>query len=75
MKVLLIGGTGVISTDVCKAAIEKEYDTYIVNRGNRKNSINEKATLIVADVKNESERYIKEKVGNIAQISMSVSFY
>ncbi|MCB7091780.1 NAD-dependent epimerase/dehydratase family protein [Enterocloster bolteae] len=64
MKVLLIGGTGVISTDVCKAAIEKEYDTYIVNRGNRKNSINEKATLIVADVKNESERYIKEKVGN-----------
>lgn len=65
MKVLLIGGTGVISTDVCKMAIEKNYEVYILNRGRRKKSINEEANLIIADIKKDTEEYLKKKIGDI----------
>jgi len=35
MKVLLIGGTGTISTDVTKLCVEKGWDITLINRGNR----------------------------------------
>lgn len=50
MKVLLIGGTGVISTDIMNLTVEKGYDVFVLNRGNRKELINNKATLIKADI-------------------------
>lgn len=36
MKVLFIGGTGVISTDTARLAIRKGYDVTLLNRGNSK---------------------------------------
>ena len=35
MRVLFIGGTGVISTEVSKLCIENGIDLYLLNRGNR----------------------------------------
>lgn len=36
MKVLFIGGTGVISTDTARLAVEKGFDVTLLNRGNSK---------------------------------------
>lgn len=33
MKVLLLGGTGVLSSAVLEACLSKEFDTYVLNRG------------------------------------------
>lgn len=64
MKVLLIGGTGVISTEVCKRAIDLQYEVHIANRGKRKKNINQQAQLIIADVKKNSTKKLKEKLGS-----------
>lgn len=65
MKVLIIGGTGVISSDVCYRAIEEGYDVYILNRGKRRSRIADKAHLIVADVKKDSVEELRRKIGNL----------
>ena len=61
MKILMIGGTGIISSEICSLSIERGHDVTIVNRGKRKSLINEKAHLIVADVRQESAEQIKMK--------------
>ena len=38
MKVLLIGGTGVLSSAITKKIIEQGFDITMINRGRRKNS-------------------------------------
>lgn len=65
MKILLIGGSGIISTEVCRLAIDQGNDVYILNRGKRKNFIHEKAHLVVADIRNESIECIKEKFSGL----------
>lgn len=50
MKVLFIGGTGNISTAVSDLAIERGFDLYLLNRGQRQVKI-EGARTIVADIK------------------------
>ena len=49
MKVLIIGGTGVLSSSVAQAAINRGYTVSIINRGRRKNRLPKDAELIVAD--------------------------
>ncbi|MGB7582344.1 MAG: hypothetical protein WBL85_07870 [Sedimentisphaerales bacterium] len=44
MKVLFIGGTGIISTAVTQLAVERGIDLYLLNRGQSKK-------LIPSDVK------------------------
>lgn len=62
MKILLMGGSGIISSEICNLSIEKGYDVTIVNRGLRKNKINKNAKLIIADLKNDSVESIREKL-------------
>ena len=50
MKILVIGGTGILSSAVVDEAINQSVDVYMVNRGNRPNIINSKAHLIKCDV-------------------------
>lgn len=52
MKVLFIGGTGVISQAVSRLAVEAGIDLYLVNRGQRNDFIPREAKLIQADIKN-----------------------
>ena len=65
MKILIIGGTGVISTEVCNLAVEKKYDVYMVNRGKRKSNFNSSAKLIIADIRKETVEKLREKIGEI----------
>ena len=49
MKVLFIGGTGIISAAVSQRAVEKGVELTLVNRGNRGDFSPAGATQIVAD--------------------------
>lgn len=51
MKVLFIGGTGIISQAVSKLAAEKGFDLYLLNRGHRSEFVPEGAKLITADIR------------------------
>ena len=54
MKVLFIGGTGNISVSVSKLAIERGFDLYLLNRGQRQITI-EGAKTITADITNAAQ--------------------
>ncbi len=51
MKLLLIGGTGTISTGVAEVALQKGIDLYILNRGSaaRAGRVHEGCTVLTAD--------------------------
>jgi nucleoside-diphosphate-sugar epimerase len=53
MKALIIGGTGVISTDVVKLAIARGWDITLLNRGQRSKNIPPEAKLIECDARDE----------------------
>ncbi len=55
MKVLLIGGTGTISSAITRLLVKKGYDTYILNRGSRNETLPEGVKTISADINNEAE--------------------
>ncbi|TYQ18035.1 UNVERIFIED_CONTAM: nucleoside-diphosphate-sugar epimerase [Acetivibrio alkalicellulosi] len=50
MKVLFIGGTGIISEAVSKLAVERGIDLYILNRGNRHEFITSNSKVIKCDI-------------------------
>lgn len=64
MKILFIGGTGRLSTDVAKLSLEKGYEVYLLTRGSkeRKKFIDEKYKMIYADIRNNAE--CKEKLNS-----------
>lgn len=51
MKVLFIGGTGLISVEVSKLVIKRGIDLYLLNRGQRNITI-DGAKSLVADINN-----------------------
>ena len=53
MEILLLGGTGVLSTDIAKIALSMGHQVYLMNRGNRKERIAEGAVELVADIRSE----------------------
>lgn len=55
MKILFIGGTGVISTASSKLAVEKGYELYLFNRGQNSRSVPKGAKVIIGDINNEEE--------------------
>lgn len=50
MKALFIGGTGTISTAISHLAIEKGWELYLLNRGNKPESVPDGARVIQADI-------------------------
>jgi nucleoside-diphosphate-sugar epimerase len=50
MKILFIGGTGNISTACTRLALNKGYEVYLLNRGNRERPGLEKAKVIHGDI-------------------------
>ncbi len=54
LKVLFIGGTGNISYEVSKLAIEKGIDLYLFNRNNKSEFFPEGAKLIKGDIRDEA---------------------
>lgn len=55
MKVLFIGGTGVISEACTKLAVEKGIDLYLFNRGLTKAEIPQEVPVITGDIRNRAE--------------------
>lgn len=62
MKILLLGGTGILSSAVCDLALKKGMNVTTVNRGKRKEFLRDQADNIVADIRNESVDLLKEKI-------------
>ncbi|MCJ7772037.1 MAG: SDR family oxidoreductase, partial [Desulfobacterales bacterium] len=54
MKVLFIGGTGIISTAVSKLAVEKGIELYLFNRGTHEEFLPKGAKVIKGDVHDKS---------------------
>ena len=66
MKVLFIGGTGIISTAISRRVLELGWELYLLNRGNR-NTVLEKGvagklTEINCDIRSEDEAAVTEKI-------------
>ena len=55
MKVLLIGGTGTISSAITRLLVKKGHEVYILNRGTRNDTLPEGVKTICADINNEAE--------------------
>lgn len=53
MKILMIGGTGTISTAISRRLSECGHELYLINRGNSSRKLPEKAKLIKADINDE----------------------
>jgi len=62
MKILLIGGTGVISYDTARYALNNEHEVYALNRGNNLTRLATKCHLIKADIRNSED--VCSKIGN-----------
>ena len=55
MKVLIIGGTGTISTYVVKRAVEQGMDVTVMNRGHNKDSLPKSVKFITGNINHEEE--------------------
>lgn len=64
MKVLLIGGTGIISKEVCRISLEMGYEVFVLNRGKSKEHLLTGASLIEGDVRLESVSELRKKISN-----------
>ncbi len=62
MNILIIGGTGVLSTAVVQEALSKGIKVTMINRGNRKERIPKSAELITAD--KDNKQLISHYLGN-----------
>jgi len=53
MKILMIGGTGLISTATSRLVVEKGHDLFLLNRGNRSEFTPKGCTTITVDINDE----------------------
>ncbi|MBN1695547.1 SDR family oxidoreductase [candidate division WOR-3 bacterium] len=54
MRVLFIGGTGVISSACAELAVEKGFELYLLNRGKTKRPVPKKAHILLGDIRDRS---------------------
>lgn len=55
MKILIIGGTGTISTAISKKLLESGHELYLLNRGNKNEELSGNVKFIGADINDESD--------------------
>lgn len=55
MKILMIGGTGTISSAITRQLAESDNELWLLNRGSRKNEVPNNVKQIIADIDNEAE--------------------
>jgi nucleoside-diphosphate-sugar epimerase len=59
MKALFIGGTGTISTAISRGLLDKGWELFLLNRGNRNDIFSGKVREIRCDINNEAEAAAK----------------
>jgi len=79
MKALFIGGTGTISTAISKRVLEKGWELYLLNRGNRNKELEAagktgKLIEIACDIRAEDEAAISGKIKKALADSGSKAF-
>lgn len=62
MRILLIGGTGLLSLAIAKRSLQLGYDVYLLNRGRRRELIPPGAILLKADIHNRES--VNSSIGN-----------
>ena len=55
MKVLFIGGTGIISTACVRLAVSRGFDVYVLNRGKTQTSLPQRVKFIHVDIQQEDQ--------------------
>jgi nucleoside-diphosphate-sugar epimerase len=63
MRVLFVGGTGIISSACSRLALQRGIDLYLLNRGESKRSVPEGARSLVADIQNPKS--VEAALGNL----------
>ena len=74
MKILIIGGTGTISTYVVKKCLDIGMNLTIFNRGRNKELIPDNVQLIIGDINNEEEAHILLKDSYYDAVIQFVAF-
>jgi nucleoside-diphosphate-sugar epimerase len=62
MKILLIGGTGTISSAITRQLAESRHELWILNRGNRKDEVPSSVKQVIADI--DDERAVLQQLGS-----------
>lgn len=60
MRVLFVGGTGTISTAISKQLLSMDCELFLLNRGNRNDTLPKRAHSIIADINDEA--LVAEKI-------------
>ena len=55
MKILFIGGTGIISAAISRALVNEGHELYLINRGSKNAELEGKAKVLIADIKEEEK--------------------
>ena len=55
MKILIIGGTGTISSAITRQLAESEHELWLLNRGNRKQEVPANVKQIIANIDDEAD--------------------
>lgn len=63
MKILIIGGTGILSSAVVDCSIKKGYEVTMINRGYHNAFVNHNAKVIICDVNDEVQ--VKNGIRNL----------
>lgn len=63
MKVLFIGGTGIISSACTKLALDRNIELYLLNRGQSHRSTPAGANILYGDIRDESS--VKKAIGDL----------
>lgn len=73
MNILILGGSGILSTDFTNYCVKKNDRVYILNRGRNKHFINKSCELILSDLRNESIDLIRKKI-NFTHFDVVIDF-
>ena len=63
MRILLIGGTGTISSAITRQLSESGHDLWLLNRGNRRSEVPSGVRQIIADINDEAD--VQSQIGDI----------
>ena len=62
MKILIIGGTGTISSAITRQLAEGGHELWLLNRGSRKNEVPAGVKQVICDINDEAE--VLRQLGN-----------
>ena len=62
MKILMIGGTGTISSAITRQLAREGHDLWLLNRGNRKDEVPANVRQVIADINDTDD--VQRQIGN-----------